>query len=388
LKTKDTIGILTFVPNVWGGYWMPRHYIMSGLSQYYKILWVSPPLGWRNTGKNRSINLNLYQRGLKKISPNFWAYAPERYLPSCLPFGTCRVFLNYIREKKINSMLKAMGVERVALYLWRPNFAKFLGKFNEEFVCYHVDDEYSFSDVESKIDEREQYLLKNSDFVFIHSKTLFKKKGMINPETYYVPNGVDFTHYRRIVEDKNLERNEMDSIPKPRIGYVGWIKQQIDLEIILKISRIRKDWSIVLVGPINTGHENVGQYVKLLRKEKNVFFIGGKKPKDLPKYINKIDVCLLCYKKTFYTNYIYPMKLHEYLACGKPVVATSLENLKEFENVLSFADGIEEWIKEIDHSLKEIDSKSHYEKRVAVARKNSWDTRIETIHSVIQQKML
>ena len=359
---------------------------MSGLSRYYKILWVSPPLGWRNTGRNRSIN--LYQRGLKKVSSNFWAYAPERYLPNCLPFGTCRVVLNNIRKKKITSMLKSMGIERLALYLWRPNYAHYLGKFNEEVVCYHVDDEYSFSDVESKIDEKEYYLLNNADLVFIHSKTLLEKKGRINPETYYVPNGVDFNHYRRIVEDKSLEPNEIDSIPHPRIGYVGWIKHQIDLEILLKIARLRKDWSIVLVGPINTGHADVGQYVNALKREKNVYFIGGQKPQDLPKYIKKMDVCLMCYKKTFYTNFIYPMKLHEYLACGKPVVATSLENLKEFESVLSFANSIEEWIDKIDQALKEIESNDHYERRVAVARQNSWDARIETIHSIIQKRML
>ena len=82
------------------------------------------------------------------------------------------------------------------------------------------------------------------------------------------------------------------------------------------------------------------------------------------------------------------MKLHEYLACGKPVVATSLENLKEFESVLSFANNIEEWTDKIDQALKEIESNDHYERRVAVARQNSWDARIETIHSIIQKRML
>lgn len=95
----------------------------------------------------------------------------------------------------------------------------------------------------------------------------------------------------------------------------------------------------------------------------------------------------MCYKKTSYTNYIYPMKLHEYLACGKPVVATLLENLKEFESVLSFAGGIEEWIAKINQALTEINSKTHYERRVAVARNNSWEMRIETIHSIIRNKI-
>ena len=93
--------------------------------------------------------------------------------------------------------------------------------------------------------------------------------------------------------------------------------------------------------------------IELLQNEENVYFLGVKKPEELPNYIKELDVCLMCYRQTEYTKYIYPVKLHQYLACGKPVVSTHLKQLDEFEDVLKFADGCEEWIEKIDESLDE-----------------------------------
>ena len=318
----NDVGILTFVPDVWEDYWMPRHHIMSRLSQHYKVLWVSPSLGWRQT--IRYGYKSTSPRGVKRISPTFWVYSPERYLPSVSPVysGPLYGFLDAMRVKRIKSLLNAMKIKRLILYVWRHDFVSYVGKFNEDLLCYHIDDEYTFSEIDLPVREEEINLLKRSNIVFIHSKTLLEKKGSINKETYYVPNGVNFDHYRKIAEDGKIHLCEFEKIPHPRIGYVGYLKSEIDLELLLEIARKRKDWSIVLVGYINKSHKNIEKHIELLRCEKNVYFLGGKKPEDLPKYMKEMDVCLMCYRKTGYTNYIYPMKLHEYLACGKPIVAT------------------------------------------------------------------
>ena len=94
----------------------------------------------------------------------------------------------------------------------------------------------------------------------------------------------------------------------------------------------------------------------------------------------------MCYRNTEYTKYIYPLKLHEYLACGKPIVATPLKNLKDFKDVLYFADGQEDWIENIQRCLDE-QNKELVQKRIAVARENSWDARVEEILSIFQEKL-
>jgi len=357
---------------------------MSRLAPHYKILWVTPPLHWRS-----AIHLGgsgASSRGVRKLSPSFWTYAPERYLPTVYRSKGVEGLFDKIRVKRIKSLLSSMGIKQLVLYIFNPMFASQVGRFNEQLVCYHAYDEYTFSEIDLPISTAESELIKKSDVVLMHSKTLCEKKGKLNPETYYIPNGVDFDHYRRISEESNIILKEFDSIPRPRIGYVGYIKSQLDLALLLGIARKRKDWSIVLVGPVNTNHLEIQETVQLLRQENNVHFLGGKRPEDLPKYINKLDVCLMCYRKTAYTKYIYPLKLHEYLACGKPIVATCLDNLREFEEVLYFADGLEDWIEKIEKAYT--DSTTELEvRRIGVAKENSWEARIEAIRSILESKL-
>ena len=61
--------------------------------------------------------------------------------------------------------------------------------------CYHIDDEYTFSEVEQATSEDEAHLIRKVDQVFISSRGLFEKKGHLNPNTLFVPNGVDYAAY-------------------------------------------------------------------------------------------------------------------------------------------------------------------------------------------------
>ena len=93
-------------------------------------------------------------------------------------------FLFRCRLGKIKSLLAAMGIKRIILYLWRPQFGSYSGRLNVELTCYQIADEYTFSEIDLPIPETEKNLLNNSDIVFVTSKTLLAKKGMLNPETY------------------------------------------------------------------------------------------------------------------------------------------------------------------------------------------------------------
>jgi len=277
-----------------------------------------------------------------------------------------------------------MGMQRTILYVWRPEFAEQVDLIPHDLLCYHIDDEYSFSpDKDVPIGSDEMKLLRQADLVFIHSRTLMEKKGHVNPNTHYVPNGVDFDLYRAATESTDPEPDDLRPIPHPRIGYVGYVKRHIDLPMLLELARTRRDWSLVLVGPVRDEHADIGADVAALRREPNVHFLGARPARDLPFYTRGFDVCLMPYRQTNYTRYIYPLKLHEYLACGKPVVAAPLENLREFADVLRFAVTPPEWVARIDEALGESDSR-FTEDRVAVASRQDWTARAETIAALLR----
>jgi hypothetical protein len=93
-----------------------------------------------------------------------------------------------------------------------------------------------------------------------------------------------------------------------------------------------------------------------------------------------MDVCLLPYKANDYTKYIYPLKLNEYLAGGKPIVGTAIRSLLDFAHVIKLASTQEEWSRALTESLApEVVSIDQIEKRQNIARQVDWETLVHTI---------
>src|SRR5690606_34584331 len=142
------VGILAFVPDLYTGYPMSRHHILNGLSQVWKVLWVSPPLYWLPT-----LQGHVYPkgRGVHKISERLWSYAPlipADYADHYSRKGIAQsLFRQYAKIwdrlfiRKVQHLLHSMSVEDVILYIWRPEFGKYVGKFSEILTCYHIVDE-------------------------------------------------------------------------------------------------------------------------------------------------------------------------------------------------------------------------------------------------------
>jgi glycosyltransferase involved in cell wall biosynthesis len=385
--------ILAFVPDYWDEPWQPRHYILSKLSEKYQVIWISRPFYWIDLFDHKSRPKR--RKRLTRVSKSLCCYSPwipadyvppwqKSRMPAFVRRFYHRVWLS-LQTLEIKNLLRNLKAKKVILYLWQPHYCEQIGRFHENMALYHIDDEYHYdSHQDNPISLEEKALLERSDAVFIHSRTLMQKKGNLNRRTFYLPNGVDYKLYRSIIEKPSPLPNDISRIPKPIIGYAGWIKKHLDLKLLLKIARARRDWSIVFVGPIRWTQPDIDDDIELLKKERNVFFLGNKNVRELPIYVNAMDVCLMPYRITSYTKYIYPLKLHEYLACGKPIVATRLPNLLEFQDVIYFADNAEDWEKKIEQALIEDRDKIRI-KRTKIARKNSWDERIKVIVSIFEK---
>ena len=148
-----------------------------------------------------------------------------------------------------------------------------------------------------------------------------------------MPNGVDYAAYVRPWP----EPADLAAISHPRIGYVGVIKKQLDLELLYALAERHRPWSFVLVGP-QKHHDDIGALIRKLAGLPNVHFLGEKPVSALPSYTQHMDVCMLCYKVDDYTKFIYPLKLHESLATGLPCVGAPIRTLQEFPEVLDLAD--------------------------------------------------
>src|SRR5690606_34370889 len=175
---------------------------------------------------------------------------------------------------------------------------------------------------------------RRADDVIVHSARLFEKKSGINPATFLVPNGVDYDAFAT----RRDEPPDLAAIARPRIGYAGVIKMQLDLALLDALAAARPDLSFVLVGPVGNV-EGKARELESLRARPNVHFLGRKPVEDLGAYTQHFDACLMCYEVNAYTHCIYPLKMHEYLASGRPTISSPIRSVLEHADVVRVADG-------------------------------------------------
>lgn len=80
----------------------------------------------------------------------------------------------------------------------------------------------------------------------------------------------------------------------------------------------------------------------------------------------------------------YPLKIDEYLAMGKPTVATSTHTMRHiFANHTHLATTPEEWLSAIDRAVTEADDEELAKQRIAFAETHSWGHSVKKIYDII-----
>jgi glycosyltransferase involved in cell wall biosynthesis len=371
------VGVVALVPDSWGPVWMDRHHVLSRLARYFHVVWMHQP-GWRESVSGlyrprvHSSDYPSKPEALHVYEPNFWL--PRLGRPDWLAQLTSRR-----RFRQVTDLLRARGCTKLVLYLWGLEFADALGQIPHDFSIYNISDEYSFSATEVPVSPAERSLLESVGQVFIISPALMEKKGRFNPNTKFVPAGVDYWKYATPVP----EPDDLRSIPHPRIGYLGHLKRMLDWSLLLELSATHPQWSFVFVGP-KSPHSEIDDALQQISRRPNVYFLGERPAHRLGEYIQHFDVCIMPYRVDDYTKYIYPGKLHEYLATGKPVISTPIRSVEQFRNVVALAADREEWSRAIERALSEEENTADRRaERQRVAREHDWSELVNGIARTI-----
>lgn len=107
--------------------------------------------------------------------------------------------------------------------------------------------------------------------------------------------------------------------------YHGSITENRQLDSVIKACKLLKDIRIelILLGSGN-GIEQLKRLTARLKLEKKVFFYPPVVYNKVPEYINRADAGILPFGSFSRWSTSSPIKLFEYLACGKPVIVTRI----------------------------------------------------------------
>ena len=374
------VGVIALVPDPWRLFWAARHHVVGRLGRYFHTIWIDPAHEWRP-----ALSAGAPSRAtIRQVDglPNFAVYTPELWLPTFYrPKWLARLTFRQ-RLARASAALKRRGCRKIVLYVWRPEFVEALDAGSFDLTCYHVDDEYTFSEVDCPVPAGEARLLREVDQVFIHSPALLDKKGGFNPHTAFVPNGVEFTAYATPAP----EPKDLAAIPRPRIGYTGIVKRQLDWQLLDALAARHSSWSFVFVGPRTlTAPPDCFQ---ALERRANVYFLGGKDVFQLAEYPQHFDACIMPYLANDYTRYIYPLKLHEYLASGRPVVGTRIRSLEDFEDTVALVSSEDDWSGALARALEPgSNTADQHAKRQSVAREHDWTVLVAHIAKTVAERL-
>jgi hypothetical protein len=377
------IGVIGLVPNYWTDLWQPRHQVMRRLAAFFNVVWMNPAPEWRALVGRGSPRRGTVP-GEERAGGGWVVYQPPAYLPVVYRPRAVGRRLTAMRLRQARRLLAERGARRFVLYLWRPRFDGAL-EHPHDLSVYHIDDEYAPDPNREDLDPREVALIERVDQVIIHSPRLMERKGGLNPRTANVPNGVD---YRTFAEPR-AEPVDLAPIGRPRIGYSGWLKPQLDWALIDEVVASCPGYNFVFVGAIKHGDDLARlPGFAALKTRPNAVFLGRKAPEDLPAYPQHFDVCTMPYLVTPYTDCIYPLKLHEYLATGRPTVGTPIRALQDFGGVVSLARDAGEWRAALAQALSPAAiTAAAAEARRRVAREHDWWVLVAKIARLIGERL-
>ena len=290
------------------------------------------------------------------------------------------IYSNLLQEQWCERQVEALrliaaelGIEAAVCVVDLPFWAPLAFGLREQLgwkVVYDCMDHHAgFGNVHVRMVDSEDALINHSDVVLVTSHALHERIARSRPDAVPVPNAADFEHFRF---GPPVRPSDLPPPGEPLIGYYGAISEWFDADLVEELVRARPNWHFVLVG------HTTGASIAALRRMPNVHFLGERLYGLLPGYLHAFDVCIIPFKKTPLTDATNPVKLFEYLSAGKPVVTSDLDELRHYDEHIKIATTPAEWLSAIEAILTNADP-AIAEQRIAFARQNSWDNRIDTI---------
>lgn len=322
---------------------------------------------------------------LKRESKNLFLLTPNfRIIPkSLVPASLWSFFNERLRDKSIQMAIKLLGYSKENTIMWvfppHSYITKLLEFIPHKMLITQIIDNHLHKTNESlefQTFSNKQYneLSRRSNVVITSSPQNLEYFSSINPNCYFLENAIDEMF---IKSPSNMPCRNGGA--RPRLGYVGWITQRTDLNLLAFIAKERPGYDIIIVGP----HENVINMEEFgLTQLKNVYIENAIPYNIVPEFLTTIDVCLIPHRDTLYSRSMNPLKIFQYLASGRPIVSTPIAGVGRWDGMISVAENYREFVDKIDDVIRN-DSQTDSLRRIGAVSLETWEIRVGQIHDIL-----
>jgi UDP-galactopyranose mutase len=287
--------------------------------------------------------------------------------------------LEKVLAELLSRLIGSQAVEPYLLWYYTPMALPFSRHLEPAAVIYDCMDQLSaFAGAPPELLDLERELLSRCHAVFTGGLSLFEVKQRLHNGVHCFPSSVDVEHFMaaRTCPDEPMDQAPL---PRPRLGYCGVIDERLDLQLIKSLAEARPQWQFLLLGPVTKIEK------RRLPTAANIHYLGPKRYEELPAYLAGWDVALMPFARNEATRYISPTKTPEYLAAGKPVVSTSIQDVVTTYGecgLVRIADKVDEVLLAVEKSLRD-DPSERLPRVDALLRQQSWDKTWEKMQAVL-----
>jgi glycosyltransferase involved in cell wall biosynthesis len=360
-RATDSPPIIAFCHLSWDWVWQRPQQFLSRFAQHHRILFV----------ETYCSDLPETRVQLKAVDDHPNVTLAQMHLPAARWHDG--QFIDAERRRALQQTLRQElrgQFEKPLLWFYDPMaVVAFAGHLDERAIIYDCMDELSqFRGAPPELIARERELLDQSDVVFCGGQKMRKKRLPLNPNTHFFGTGVDCTHFGRALADDLPIAPEIASLQgAPVLGYFGVIDERIDYELLRKLADARADWHVMMVGP--TAKVNAADFPQ----RPNLHWLGARDYAQLPALTKGFAVAMMPFALNAATEYINPTKALEYMAAGRPVVSTALDEVRSnFGAVARIARSHAEFIALCDREVSK-PSRIRIARGLRLAADNTWE---------------
>lgn len=376
---------------------LQQHHLMERLSlEGHEIRVIDFEVVWNTNKKKELISKHEIHENISKVYDDAKVTVIR---PSIIKIPSLDyVSLILTRRKEIQKQIKEFKPDLIiGLQILTSYIGVILAQKNNIPFIYYWTDVYHaqiplkfYRPLGKNIEKR---VLKAADAVIVINDMLqdYVIKLGANPEKTYVEKaGLDFNLFNLNISGENIRKQHNIKEDDTLILFVGWLYKfsglkETAIEICKNRSKIN-NIKLLIVGD-GDAYDDLKEMVKKYKMENYIIIVGKMPYSSVPNFVAASDVCILPSFNNDIMNDIVPIKMYEYMAMSKPVIASKLPGvMKEFgdNNGVFYIDHPEETFNTVLELITERNIENEGKKAYNFVKNNDWNNVVEHFKAIVE----
>lgn len=358
----------------WHGTPLLERHIAEELGATRPVLYVDPPTSVLTRYRNDEARRVAMAPGLRQVGERTWLLS-VRVPPMLERPGVKQLALAAVR-RAIRQSLRRLGSPQVEA-LVVPNLEPLFGCAGERTSVLYVKDDYlagaALAGVPSaRLARLADRLPREADVVVAVSEVLAERLRDRGIHATHIPNGVDV----EVFSDAGAPPRD----EAPLAAFVGHLSERVDPQLVAAVADAG-----VRVRMIGARQETMAAgHLARLESHPGIEWVGPLPYAELGRQLADVTTCLLPYADTDFNRASFPLKILEYLAAGRRVVATDLPAIRWLDTPLvTTATGPRAFAEAVRASTARPLEQDEVDGRRSFARGHAWAARTRQLEEAI-----